>query len=296
MSSDTFQSFLNKIGQTPLLTAEEELLYGRQVQEWLEIKDIESPSAEQKRALRRGRRAFDKMFNGNLRLVVSIAKRYTNCCKYMTMDDLIQEGMFGLKRAIEKFDPQRGYKFSTYSYWWIRQAITRSLAQQNDMIRLPIACGECHRKVGRFIPEFLKEQGRFPTMQEMADHCEVSVEAMKGYMKHFGGVTSLDVRAKHSDDDGAFILDLVADNTYNPIDSLASEEAEDVLGKLLHNLSAQQRDIVSCHWGLNGEPPMTLADIGKKNGKSRESTRQMEARAMKRMRFIGGRRLLGTAA
>ena len=120
--AEGFQHFLNSAGKYPLLSDEQELMLGRQVQAWVEIRDLDNPTPEQKRICRIGKRAYDKFFKSNLKLVVSVAKKYARLCNFLTLDDLIQEGCLGLGRAVEKFDPTRGYKFSTYAYWWSRQS------------------------------------------------------------------------------------------------------------------------------------------------------------------------------
>ena len=183
--TDGVQDFLNQAGKIPLLTHSEEILLGRSVQamQALLAENPQGPYAkDESLVLRRGKRAKERMVTANLRLVVSIAKRYLRVAQHLGFDDLIQEGMFGLIRGVEKFDPERGYRGSTYFYWWIRQSISRAISQQDRIIRLPVNAIDCLNKLRLWMPQFFREHGRMPSPQECADHVEVTLPVMRHYL------------------------------------------------------------------------------------------------------------------
>ena len=219
--SDDLSYLLDVCTLSPLLTAEQEIMYGKRIQAGIALTDptseqyVAKPNAQQKRVIQSGLRAEKAMVNANLRLVVSVAKKYVRTCRlqHLTFGDLVQEGVIGLTRGVQKFDASRGYKFSTFGYWWIRQAITRSIiAVQDRTIRLPMGCGDVFGKLGRFVPEFVADHGRQPTTKEQAEHVGCSVDALRYYMAHISGVGSLDAPAKATAaEGGSKLLDLVAD-------------------------------------------------------------------------------------
>jgi len=291
--AEGFQHFLNSAGKFPLLSHEQELMLGRDVQAWIAIRDLDVMTPEQKRTARIGRRAYDKFFKSNLRLVVSVAKKYARMCQFLTVDDLIQEGCLGLSRAIEKFDPARGYKFSTYAYWWIRQGITRAQTQQDSHIRLPGPCVDALRKVRQMIPGFVAEHKRFPTVEEMAEHANITRDSMRAYLPHILGIQSLNVKVSNAEDNGSQLIDLIASSVESPLDKAATSDAWEVVQTMLPKLTPKQRFALSCHWGLEGSPQMNLREIGDELGVSRESARGHEMKAMRRIRVLAASKVRG---
>lgn len=283
-----FQHFLNSAGKYPLLTHDQELMLGRQVQAWIELRDLDNLTPEQKRTTRMGERAYNKFFKSNLRLVISVSKKYAHLCNFHTMDDLIQEGCFGLSRAIEKFDPTRGYKFSTYAYWWIRQAITRSMTQTESHIRLPIACVETHKKLRAWIPSFVAEHRRYPNNDEMAEHCGINKPSLLNYLTHIKGVQSLNVKINHDGAEGTPLIDLIASPVSDPLEIAETSDAWEVVQESLKKLTERQRYSLSCHWGLEGLPQMTLKEIGESIGVSKEMIRAHERQAINKIRVLSG--------
>ena len=289
--AEGFQHFLNSAGKYPLLSDEQELMLGRQVQAWVEIRDLDNPTPEQKRICRIGKRAYDKFFKSNLKLVVSVAKKYARLCNFLTLDDLIQEGCLGLGRAVEKFDPTRGYKFSTYAYWWIRQSITRAKSQQDSHIRLPIACVDSLQKVRAWIPGFVAENRRFPTVEEMADYADITRESMRAYLPHILGIQSLNVKVSNAEDNGSALIDLIPSPMESPLEAVATSDAWEVVQSTLPKLTPKQRFALSCHWGLEGSPKMNLREIGEEMGCSRENARGHEMKALRRLRILTASRV-----
>lgn len=294
--SQTFQHFLNSAGKYPLLTKDQELMLGRQIKAWQEIKDIENPTPEQKRIIRNGKRAYEKFFKSNLRLVISVAKKYAHLCTFHSIDDLIQEGCFGLSRAIEKFDYSRGYKFSTYAYWWVRQAITRSMSQQENHIRLPVTCVEALSKVRKWIPGFVLEHKRFPSVEEMAEHSGVSLDSMKAYLPHILGVISLDIKVNSGDKNSHDLIDIIPAPIDSPLEAVEATDAREVVSQLFPKLKSREQHIINLHWGLNNDAPVSLRDISEDLGISRESARQCEKTAMKKMRRFAAHLRIAEAA
>lgn len=291
--AEGFQHFLNSAGKFPLLSHEQELMLGRQVQAWIELRDLDNLTPQQKRTCRMGKRAYDKFFKSNLRLVVSVSKKYARMCNFLTVDDLIQEGCLGLGRAIEKFDPTRGYKFSTYAYWWIRQGITRAQTQQDSHIRLPGPCVDALRKVRKWIPSFVAENKRFPTVEEMALHAEITRDSMRAYLPHILGIQSLNVNINNAENNGSALIDLIPSSMESPLEAVATSDAWEVVQAMLPKLTPKQRFALSCHWGLEGSPQMNLREIGDELGVSRESARGHEMKAMRRIRVLAGSRVQG---
>lgn len=288
--ADGFGDYLTNISRSRLLSADEEITLGHQVQAMLELLDTvpeDQLTKAQKRIIKRGERAKRKMIQSNLKLVISVAKKYTHIAENMSMDDLIQEGNLGLIRAVEKFDPTRGYKFSTYSYWWIRQAIGRGISQQSRIIRLPCNGTSSLRKARIFMVEYREQYGRMPTIERIAEHCGTAVDTMKNYLQHMHDATSLHQTAKSDDQSSAALVDLVADpTTMEGLDKIQMDRSEaEVLHHALGCLDQPHRDVIERYYGLNGHEDMTLSDIGKEFGRSRERIRQMHNRAVVKLRF-----------
>jgi RNA polymerase primary sigma factor len=276
--------FLDQAGRVPLLTHEEELLLGRAVQEWVAIRDTADPTPAQKRTIRTGRRAYDRMFNANLRLVVNVSKKYLVAVRSLELSDLIQEGCFGLSRAIEKFDPARGYKFSTYSYWWIRQGVSRAISQQDRTIRLPINAIECLNKVRNWAPVFLEEHGRAPSFEECAAYCEITPIVMRRYLMHSTGVGSLDQTARN-DEHSSELIDLVAGTEASPMDAMELDDGMEKVKTWMARLTDKEATIITLMDGLDGEGDRVGREVGEALGCSRQAVQQTAKKAMNRMRL-----------
>jgi RNA polymerase primary sigma factor len=276
--------FLDQAGRVPLLTHEEELLLGRAVQEWVAIRDTADPTPAQKRTIRTGRRAYDRMFNANLRLVVNVSKKYLVAVRSLELSDLIQEGCFGLSRAIEKFDPARGYKFSTYSYWWIRQGVSRAISQQDRTIRLPINAIECLNKVRNWAPVFLEEHGRAPSFEECAAYCEITPIVMRRYLMHSTGVGSLDQTARN-DEHSSELIDLVAGTEASPMDAMELDDGMEKVKTWMARLTDKEATIITLMYGLDGEGDRVGREVGEALGCSRQAVQQTAKKAMNRMRL-----------
>ncbi|NDC36196.1 MAG: RNA polymerase sigma factor, RpoD/SigA family [Synechococcaceae bacterium WB9_2_112] len=302
IDGDLVRSYLRDIGRVPLLSHEQEITLGRQVQELMAIEELReelllrsggsepSPAslAEAagisvpllKRRLQAGRRAKERMVAANLRLVVSVAKKYTK--RNMELLDLIQEGTIGLVRGVEKFDPTRGYKFSTYAYWWIRQGITRAIAEKSRTIRLPIHITETLNKLKKGQRELSQELGRTPTVTELAVYVELPEEEVKDLLCRARQPVSLETKVGDGDD--TELLDLLAGDGAGPDELVASECLRGDLRALLEQLPELQAKVLRLRYGMEGETPMSLTSIARHLGMSRDKTRSLERRALEDIR------------
>ena len=295
---DQITWYLRNAGRIPLLTPSEEIELGHAVQAWMAEKEKENPS---KRICRRGKKAYDRMFKANLRLVVEIARKYTKSVELMQFEDLISEGNLGLSRAVEKFDPARGYKFSTYAYWWIRQGVRRAMSIQDRSIRLPINCLEVQAKIARFRDDFKFEHGRNPTIKECSDFSDTRPVTLRAYLAHVQRPMSLDEKKKELST-GRFgqemtYLDLVADPEENPSEFVETDDSACKLLKLLKTLPARESTVLKYRYGLSEQSKyvqgdlidinkdgLTFTEIGQIMGLTRERVRQIEANALKRLK------------
>jgi RNA polymerase primary sigma factor len=263
IADDSVRLYLREIGKIPLLTAEEEL-------------------ALAKRVVEGDKDAKDKMAEANMRLVVSIAKRYSG--RGLDFLDLIQEGNTGLLRAVEKFDPEKGFKFSTYATWWIRQAITRAIADQARTIRIPVHMVETINKLLRTQRRLTQELNREPTNEEVAKEMDLPVDKIEYVMKIKQDITSLDASVGNDDEDsvlGDFIED---EEAASPVDSATSqllkEQVQDVLGVL----TDREQKILKMRFGLDDGKSHTLEEVGQEFAVTRERIRQIEAKALAKLR------------
>jgi len=211
MSRDSIQAYLNEIGRYPLLTKAQEVSLGVQIQAWIAIGEKEEYTDEERKIQRIGMRAKAKFISCNLRLVVNVARKYVRFCNTLDFMDLIQEGNLGLVRAIEKFDPTRGYAFSTYAYWWIRQSIQRSIQTNDYCIRLPIGIHEAMHKIKKISELLTKELGREPTLQEVAIRANIKMDDVKTALNAPKMVISLD-KAVGNEEGHSAIVDLIPDD------------------------------------------------------------------------------------
>ena len=283
---DAIGWYLSTIGRVPLLTPAEEIELAHHVQaaKRLQALATEQLSPQQRRQLRMGQRARDRMMAANLRLVVSVAKKYQN--QGLELLDLVQEGAIGLERAVDKFDPEMGYKFSTYAYWWIRQGMTRAIDNSARTIRLPIHVSEKLSRMRRLSRELSHELGRQPSRLELARAMEMSPVELEELMAQSAPCSSLDAHARGEDDRsplGELIPDPASSEHFDAMDRLLEREH---LGAWLSQLNEREQQILRLRFGLEGGEPLTLAEIGRLINVSRERVRQLEAKAIMKLRLL----------
>jgi RNA polymerase nonessential primary-like sigma factor len=300
-TADMVRTYLHEIGRVPMLTHEQEIVYGKQVQQMMALQDQKEALSkkldheptdaelathanlsedELTGIMHRGRRAKQKMIEANLRLVVSIAKKYQK--RNLEFLDLIQEGTMGLERGVEKFDPMRGYKFSTYAYWWIRQAITRAIAQQARTIRLPIHITEKLNKIKKVQRELSQQLGRAATAGEIAEALELEPAQIREFLLMARQPVSLDLRV--GDNQDTELQDLLEDDGPSPEIFMAQESLRQDLETLLADLTPQQREVISLRFGLEDGNELSLAKVGERMNISRERVRQLERQALDHLR------------
>jgi RNA polymerase nonessential primary-like sigma factor len=310
ISTDLVRSYLRDIGRVPLLSHEQEITLGRQVQDLVALEELEQelamrsggskPDSEQlaqaagltpqqlRKRLRSGQRAKERMVAANLRLVVSVAKKYTK--RNMELLDLIQEGTIGLVRGVEKFDPTRGYKFSTYAYWWIRQGITRAIAEKSRTIRLPIHITETLNKLKKGQRELSQELGRTPTVTELAEYVELPEEEVKDLLCRARQPVSLETKVGDGDD--TELLDLLASDGSQPEELVDGECLRGDMRALLEQLPDLQGRVLKMRYGIpcadvpEPDEPMSLTGIGRILGMSRDRVRNLERDGLANLRRL----------
>jgi RNA polymerase primary sigma factor len=285
-SSDPISWYLATIGREPLLTAAEEIELGNQVQTMMRLveEQRESYSIQEQKSIRIGQRAKQRMMKANLRLVVSVAKKYQG--KGMELLDLIQEGSLGLERAVEKFDPTRGYKFSTYAFWWIRQSMTRAIACQSRTIRLPVHLSERLTAIRKVTLDLAHKLGAMPSRSEIAEALAMPIEELDSLLRQSLTTSSLDAPV-NGDEGRSFLGDLIADGgDEEPLDRVERGIHHEQLGRWLSHLSDQERRVLELRFGLEGVERHTLAEIGRMLDVSRERVRQVELKALRKLRNL----------
>jgi RNA polymerase primary sigma factor len=264
---DAVQMYLKEIGKTPLLTKDEE----RELS---------------KRAEKGDEDARQKLMKANLRLVVSIAKRYVNRTPHLSILDLVQEGNIGLSRAVEKFDYRRGFKFSTYATWWIRQAITRALADQSRTVRIPVHMVETISKYTQARRQLIQELGRDPLAEEVAAEMGIDVEKVRHIQKISQEVLSIEMPV--GDEDDSTLSDFIPDEKNpTPAQSTARAMVRDLIKEIMIDLSEREQQILKMRFGLDDGVSHTLEEVGKAFGVTRERIRQIEAKALDKIREHG---------
>ncbi len=291
LSTDTVAVYLREIGKVPMLDPDEEIIFGKRVQRMMSLladkdkleqslekvvsnnewaKEVGLSEKELNQVLHQGRIAKNKMIRANLRLVVSVAKKYLN--RNLEFLDLIQEGSLGLERSVEKFDPSKGYKLSTYAYWWIRQGITRAIASQSRTIRLPIHVTEKLNKIGKTQRELSVMLGRSATTSEIAAELGITSDKVREYLKVARMPMSLDMQVGHEQD--ISLSKLIKDPNVAPIDDVDRVLMKDGVRQILAELDSREREVIALGFGLVDGKEWTLGAIGKKLNLSRERVRQ----------------------
>jgi RNA polymerase primary sigma factor len=292
-TNDPVRMYLKEIGKVPLLTAEQEVILAKAIEEGeaatAELdKSVASAKKlptirmrELQRVERQGQLAKKKLIEANLRLVVSIAKRYVG--RGMLFLDLIQEGNLGLIRAVEKFDYTKGYKFSTYATWWIRQAITRAIADQARTIRIPVHMVETINKLIRIQRQLLQDLGREPTPEEIGREMEFSPEKVREILKVSQEPVSLETPIGEEEDShlGDFIED---SDAVVPVDAASFILLQEQLDSVLHTLSEREKKVIQLRFGLTDGHPRTLEEVGREFGVTRERIRQIESKTLSKLR------------
>jgi RNA polymerase primary sigma factor len=300
-TEDSIRVYLQEIGRIRLLRAEEEIELARKIAELLEFERVRDDLVENgerepndrewaqamgidypkfRRRLFEGRRAKDKMVQSNLRLVVSIAKKYMN--RGLSFQDLIQEGSLGLIRAAEKFDHSKGYKFSTYATWWIRQAITRAIADQSRTIRLPVHLYETISRIKKTTKILSQEMGRKPTEEEIATRMEMTIEKLRFIAKSAQLPISLETPIGKEED--SRLGDFIEADGETPEDQVSKSLLREDLENVLDTLSPRERDVLRLRYGLDDGRMKTLEEIGQIFNVTRERIRQIEAKALRKLR------------
>ena len=303
VSGDSVRAYLRDIGRVPLLAHDEEILLGRKVQRMMEIEgtrdtckssdgvkltdkelaaELSIDYKDLRRELRDGAKAKEKMVTANLRLVVSVAKKYTK--RNMELLDIIQEGTIGLVRGVEKFDPGRGYKFSTYAYWWIRQGITRAIAEKSRAIRLPIHVTENLNKMKKAQRELAQMNGYLPNVFQLSDELGLTVEEIKDLMCKARQPTSLQIKVGENRDTA--LIDLLEDESQLPEMLLEKSFIKEDIRDLIRDLPEMQAAVISMRYGIGDTmfEPMSMTAIGQVLNMSRDRVRTLEMKALRSLR------------
>ncbi|MEO0801920.1 MAG: RNA polymerase sigma factor SigC [Cyanobacteria bacterium J06642_2] len=300
-STDLVRLYLQEIGRVPLLGRDEEVSLAQKVQRYMELVEQRQAMAEEldreptleewaervqieanelRKLERSGKRSKEHMIEANLRLVVSVAKKYQN--RGLELLDLIQEGTLGLERAVEKFDPTKGYRFSTYAYWWIRQGITRAIATQSRTIRLPVHITEKLNKIKKAQRKISQEKGHTATIEDIALELEMTPPQVRELLVRVPRSVSLETKVGKDKD--TELGDLLETEDISPEETMMREALHRDLQALLTDLTTRERDVIQMRFGLNDGRTYSLAEIGRALDLSRERVRQIEAKALQKLR------------
>lgn len=289
MANAGINTYLDSIGAVPLLTVEQEIELGRKIQRMVELEECgRELTLQERREVKVGQRALERFVKSNLRLVVAVAKKYVGVLTHMELMDLVQEGNIGLMTAARKFDPTRGYKFSTYAFWWIKQSMSRAITAKERVIRLPGKVADLANGWNRKVRELSQTLQRMPTLEEIAEAFDVSMEEVYTYINRGQCVVSLDKVTMEGD--GSSILDLVVD-PLDPDGAEAMEKTEHqemkmALETALGVLTPKEQSFVRRKWGIGCGVEETYVDIARDYGVSRERVRQVVDVAQRKMKFF----------
>ncbi len=279
---DDIRVYLREIGKVPLLSPEQEIALGKQVQAMMPLLQLEHPTVDQQQVIRHGRRAQEQMVQANLRLVVAVAKKYQR--RGLELLDLIQEGNLGLSRAVEKFDPTKGYRFSTYAYWWIRQAMTRSIAQQSRTIRLPVHITEKLNRLKGMSRQLSQQLGRKPTLTELATALAVDRREIEKLIEHQRCTRPVSLDLRVGTERETQLGELLESDDPLPDEMMDLILVQDQIAILLETLTERERQVVIARFGLQDGERHSLAEIGEILHLSRERVRQLERSALTKLR------------
>ena len=285
MANESIDWYLSSISRVPLLTATQEIELGKVISKWMTLREsgVEASAftPDQKRIYKRGRRAYEKMYAANLRLVVSVAKKYARITNSLELMDLVQEGNCGLSRAVEKFDYSRGYKFSTYAYWWIRQGITRAISQTDNTVRLPIHMNEKMAKIKQFALQFTTTYGYVPSSALIAEEFDIDLKELDHLNNMASGCVSLH---SNSRDDESMLIDLIAapEAEENEFDDFERSRIYDLVPVVTKNLDEKNKEVIQL--AFFSHVPITNRAIGRMVGVSGERVRQTTTTAKTRLR------------